>query len=55
MTKIKFTSGTIEKLSFDYYNIILFNQDKEVYRGTISRLDAATLINKHDKKMRLIK
>lgn len=47
MSKIKFTSGQIEKLSFDYYNLTLMNGEKVVYKATIERLDAAQLIDKY--------
>ena len=48
MTTFKFTSGTIEKLCFDYYNLTLFNNGVQIYKATIERLDAAELIDKYD-------
>lgn len=50
INKISFTSGTIEKLTFDYYTLTLFNGAKKVYAATIGRLNAAELIDKHDNK-----
>lgn len=53
MNKIKFTTGTIVKISEDYYNLTLFNGEKQVYKVTLPRLDAAEMINKHYPKISL--
>lgn len=47
INKIPFTSGTIEKLSFDYYTLVLFNGAQKVYAATIERLQATALIDKY--------
>lgn len=48
MEKIKFTSGTLQKIDSDYYNLILIDGATEVYKATLSRLEAAQVMNDYD-------
>jgi len=36
-TGIRYTRGTIQKLTDDYYTLVLYNNDKIVYKATIGR------------------
>jgi len=40
-TGIRYTRGTIQKLTDDYYTLVLYNNDKIVYKATIGREAAA--------------
>ncbi len=48
MKKIKFTSGTLTKFVDEYYTLVLFNGDKQVYTSTETRLSAAKIINDYN-------
>ena len=53
---MKFTTGTIQQLTFNFYTLVLYNNDVKIYAATISRLDAASLIDKYNnQKIKLIK
>lgn len=45
--KISFTSGVMDKIDAEFYNLTLFNGDKKVYAATLDRSDAAQVINDH--------
>jgi hypothetical protein len=55
MNKIKFTRGTMTKISDEYYNLILSNNDSQVYKVTVNQRDAAEIINKYYPKVSLQK
>jgi hypothetical protein len=52
--KIKFTYGVVEKLTDEFYTLILYNGKDKVYSATLDRLDAADVVGKH-KKIKMIK
>jgi len=55
MQKIKFTQGTIQKLTAEYYTLQLFNQaGATVYSATVDSLTAAGYIDKYN-NIKLIK
>jgi len=54
MTKIKFTSGTIQKLNSEYYTLTLYNNKKVCYTATIGVDYANELIKNHNKIYKLI-
>lgn len=37
---IKYTNGTLSKLTEDYYTLVLFNNGKQVYKATIPTKEA---------------
>lgn len=47
ISKIKFTSGELEKLSKDYYNLYLYNNGERVYSATLPTMDAAIVADKY--------
>jgi hypothetical protein len=48
MKKIKFTNGTLSRLG-EYYELTLFNNGKQVYIGTLDKVEASNLMNKSNK------
>lgn len=54
MNKIKFTAGTLEKISDEYFNLVLTNLGKHVYKATLPISDVANLITKHKDKIKII-
>ncbi len=48
MNRIKYTSGTLQK-DGEYYTLILFHGEKQVYSGMLSTDEAAELIDKSNK------
>lgn len=56
MKKIKFTSGKLERISSEYWNLTLFNADNVViYKGTLDENTALETIEKHYPKIAVIK
>ena len=54
--KIKFATGTVQKVTNEYYNLILKDQlGNTVYSATISSLDAAQYLDKYFHSITLIK
>jgi hypothetical protein len=49
MNQIKFTSGLLTPHTADYYNLVLFNGGKVVYKATLPRANAAALVAKSNK------
>lgn len=47
MKRIKFTSATLDKVTFDYYTLRLFTSGKQVYVGTLPREEAAVFVQNH--------
>ena len=54
MKAIKYTAGTLEKIDENYYNIVLFNNGKQVYKGLLTRVEASQIMFKSN-KIKLIK
>lgn len=52
--EVKFTDGTLEKISDEYYNLVLTNLGKQVYKATLSNTDAVKLIGKHNGKIKML-
>jgi len=50
MKKLKttFTHGVITQISKQYYNVVLYIKDKQVYAATLTSLDAAGMIDKYN-------
>lgn len=46
MKAIKYTAGTLTKIDDNYYNIVLFNEGKQVYKGLLTRVEASNLLMK---------
>ena len=53
MSKIAFTSGTLLKLTNDYYNLELSNNGTVVYKATLPRVEACKLLEKHPAKINM--
>jgi len=49
MQKIKFTSGTIQRLSDKYFTLTLFNSEAAVYTATIDKEELDLIAAKYSK------
>ena len=54
MKAIKYTSGTLQNVDSNYYNIVLLNNDKQVYKGLLTREEASKIMFKSN-KIKLVK
>lgn len=54
MNKIKFTTGELNKISDDYYNLSLINNGKIVYKATVPNNYATKFKNKYGAKIKMI-
>jgi hypothetical protein len=45
---MKFTKGNLEKISNEYYNLTLFNNENIVYKSTVPKKEAVRLVNKYN-------
>jgi outer membrane protease len=54
MSQIKFTSGTLQRLDEQYFNLVLLKDSNVVYKATITQSKASQLIFKSN-NIQLIK
>lgn len=54
MLKIKFTDGTLQKISSEYYDLVLTHTGKQIYKVTLPNEDAIKIIEKHSGKIKML-